>query len=168
MDGYCGWIWNCKHPCSARVLARSSSIRFRARLSPCAGVENPVVVFLCAVHGGLDHDIGGARHGGHGVFTFAVLDALGRADANSNGLVEFAELIQHVDWLVPAITEKHWGARQFPQMDAYGSNFPLPRQVAALAPDQGDAIIIPLKPTRVNSEALQVFKETDGKLHKLN
>ena len=35
-------------------------------------------------------------HGGHGVFTFALLDALARADTNGNGLVELAELIQHV------------------------------------------------------------------------
>ena len=62
-------------------------------------------------------------HGGHGVFTFALLDALARGDPNSNGLIELAELIQHVDGLVPAITEKRWGAKQFPQMDAYGVEF---------------------------------------------
>ncbi len=101
-------------------------------------------------------------HGGHGVFTFALLDALARGDLNSNGLVELAELIQHVDGLVPAITEKRWGAKQFPQMDAYGSNFPLARQVAALAPAQGDAIIIPIKPTHVSTELLQIFKEAGG------
>jgi WD40 repeat protein len=101
-------------------------------------------------------------HGGHGVFTFALLDALARADLNNNGLVELAELIQHVDGLVPAITEKRWGAKQFPQMDAYGSNFPLVRQVAALAPTQGDAIIIPVKPTHVSTELLQVFKAAGG------
>jgi hypothetical protein len=102
-------------------------------------------------------------HGGHGVFTFALLDALARADLNNNGLVELAELIQHVDGLVPAITEKRWGARQFPQMDAYGSNFSLVRQVAALAPSQGDDVVIPLKPTHVNTELLAIFKETGGK-----
>jgi Caspase domain/WD domain, G-beta repeat len=101
-------------------------------------------------------------HGGHGVFTFALLDALARADVNNNGLVELAELIQHVDGLVPAITEKRWGAKQFPQMDAYGSNFPLVRQVAALAPTPDDAIIIPVKPTHVNTELLQIFKEAGG------
>ena len=101
-------------------------------------------------------------HGGHGVFTFALLDALARADVNNNGLVELAELIQHVDGLVPAITEKRWGAKQFPQMDAYGSNFSLTRQVATLAPVQGDAIIIPVKPTHVSTELLQVFKEPGG------
>ena len=101
-------------------------------------------------------------YGGHGVFTFALLDALGRADTNNNGLIELAELIQHVDGLVPAITEKRWGAKQYPQMDAYGSNFSLVRQIPALAPDQGEAIIIPVKPTHVSVELLQVFKEAGG------
>jgi WD40 repeat protein/uncharacterized caspase-like protein len=101
-------------------------------------------------------------HGGHGVFTFALLDALGRGDLNSNGLIELAELIQHVDGLVPAITEKRWGARQFPQMDAYGANFPLARQVAALAPAQDEAVIVPVKPTHVSTERLAIFKEAGG------
>lgn len=101
-------------------------------------------------------------HGGHGVFTFALLDALGRADANSNGFIELAELILHVDGLVPAITEKRWGARQFPQMDAYGSNFSLARQVATLAPDPGDPTIIPVRPTHVSTELLQIFKGAGG------
>ena len=76
-------------------------------------------------------------YGGHGVFTFAILDALARGDTNGNGLIELAELIQHVDGLVPAITEKRWGAKQFPQMDAYGSNFSLVRQVRGAGAGQG-------------------------------
>ena len=96
------------------------------------------------------------------MFTFSLLDALARADTNGNGLVELTELIQHVDGLVPAITEKRWGAKQFPQMDAFGSNFSLARQVAALAPVQGEAIIVPIKPTHVSTELLQVFKEAGG------
>jgi hypothetical protein len=101
-------------------------------------------------------------YGGHGVFTFALLDALAHGDADNNGLVELAELIQYVDGLVPAITAKQWGAKQFPQMDAYGSNFPLVRQVASLAPNPGDAIVIPVKPTHVSTELLQIFKEAAG------
>jgi uncharacterized caspase-like protein len=101
-------------------------------------------------------------HGGHGVFTFALLDALARGDTNNNGLIELAELIQHVDGLVPAITEKRWGAKQYPQMDAFGSNFALARQVAALAPAQDDTTIIPVKPTHVSTEPLQVFKQAGG------
>ena len=102
-------------------------------------------------------------YGGHGVFTYAILDALARADTNNNSLIELAELIQHVDGLVPAITEKRWGARQFPQMDAYGSNFSLVRQVLELAPAQGDDVIIPIKPTHVNTELLAIFKEVGGR-----
>jgi WD40 repeat protein len=101
-------------------------------------------------------------HGGHGVFTFALLDALARGDTNNNGLVELAELIQHVDGLVPAITEKRWGAKQYPQMDAFGSNFALARQVAALAPAPGDMTIIPIKPTHVSAEPLAIFKQAGG------
>jgi uncharacterized caspase-like protein len=101
-------------------------------------------------------------HGGHGVFTFALLDSLARGDLNGNGLIELAELIQHVDGLVPAITEKRWGARQFPQMDAYGANFPLARQVPALAPAQDEAVIVPIKPTHVSTERLAIFKEAGG------
>jgi WD40 repeat protein/uncharacterized caspase-like protein len=163
----------------ARILARKAVLMF----DTCeAGslTERPVA----RTRGGLEHKAALGRliqatgratltastatqeayegHGGHGVFTFALLDALARGDLNSNGLVELAELIQYVDGLVPAITEKRWGAKQFPQMDAYGSNFALARQVAALAPAQDDAIIIPIKPTHVNTEALRIFKTAGG------
>jgi hypothetical protein len=52
---------------------------------------------------------------GHGVFTFALLDGLARGDRNGNGLVEVTELLEHVDGLVPEITEKTWHARQTPR-----------------------------------------------------
>jgi hypothetical protein len=45
-------------------------------------------------------------HGVRGVFTFALLDALARADKNNNGLIEWAELIQHIDGLVLDIIQK--------------------------------------------------------------
>jgi hypothetical protein len=47
---------------------------------------------------------------GHGVFAYAVLDALARGDLNGNGLIELAELIQDIDGLMPAIAEKLSGA----------------------------------------------------------
>jgi hypothetical protein len=52
---------------------------------------------------------------GHGVFTYALLDALARGDRNGNGLIEVTELIEHVDGLVPEITLKTWGTRQVPR-----------------------------------------------------
>lgn len=101
-------------------------------------------------------------YGGHGVFTFAILDALARGDTNSNGLIELAKLIQHVDGVVPAITERRWGARQFPQTNMVGSNFSLIRQVSTLAPQKGDDVVVPIKPTHLNLETLGVFEDIGG------
>ena len=37
--------------------------------------------------------------------------------------------------------------------------FSLARQIAALAPDQGDAMIIPTKPTHVSTKVVSLFKD---------
>ena len=42
----------------------------------------------------------GARHG---VFTWAVLDALRNGDTNGNGLIELSELVRHVQSVVPKV-----------------------------------------------------------------
>jgi hypothetical protein len=47
-------------------------------------------------------------------------------------------------------------------MDAYGANFAVVRQVPALAPAADDAVVIPVKPTHVSAEQLQVFKAAGG------
>jgi uncharacterized caspase-like protein len=39
----------------------------------------------------------------HGVFTWAVLDALRNGDANGNGLIELSELVRHVQSVVPKV-----------------------------------------------------------------
>jgi WD40 repeat protein len=41
---------------------------------------------------------------GHGVFTYAVLDAIRNADTNGNGAIELSELVSHVQSLVPKIS----------------------------------------------------------------
>ncbi len=38
---------------------------------------------------------------GHGVFTFALMDALHQGDSNGNGLIELSELVMHAQGLVP-------------------------------------------------------------------
>ncbi|MCC7252098.1 MAG: hypothetical protein IT540_09530 [Hyphomicrobium sp.] len=40
---------------------------------------------------------------GHGVFTSALIDSLYRGDANSDGVVSIAELVAHVQDLVPKL-----------------------------------------------------------------
>ena len=39
----------------------------------------------------------------HGVFTWAVLDALRNGDSNGNGLIELSELVRHVQGVVPKV-----------------------------------------------------------------
>ena len=52
--------------------------------------------------------------GGHGAFTFALLEGLrGKADRNGNGTVEVHELADYVEERLPEITRK-WGYEQFP------------------------------------------------------
>jgi WD40 repeat protein len=42
----------------------------------------------------------------HGVFTWALLDALRKGDSNGNGLIELSELVAHVQTAVPAISRQ--------------------------------------------------------------
>ena len=79
---------------------------------------------------------------GHGVFTFAMLDALARWGRNGDGLLQVTELIQHVDDLVPEITFKMWHTRQIPQSQFQGTNFALAKQLPSLAPAPGEEMII--------------------------
>jgi hypothetical protein len=100
---------------------------------------------------------------GHGVFTFAVLDALARGEHSSDGLIRVTDLIEHVDDLVPEITFKTWGTRQIPQSQFQGTNFAVARQLPSLAPAPGELMIISTMPTHVNVELSQVFKEVGGR-----
>jgi uncharacterized caspase-like protein len=90
---------------------------------------------------------------GHGVFTYAVLDALNAADDNGNGLIEVTELASHIDQKVPDLSYEAFKLRQVPQMKIVGSNFPLASRFAALSgvPVQATpaAAAIPTRPTHV-------------------
>jgi WD40 repeat protein len=100
---------------------------------------------------------------GHGVFTFALLDALARADRNGDGLISVTELIEHVDGVVPEITYKTWKTRQVPRSLFQGTNFALGKQLPMIAPAPGEDMIISSKPTHVNTELVRIFKQTGGK-----
>ena len=64
-------------------------------------------------------------HEGHGVFTWAVLDALKNADYDQNGLVDVSDIATHVKKLVPRITEEKFHYRQVPMQDIPGEPFPV-------------------------------------------
>lgn len=102
---------------------------------------------------------------GHGVFTFALLDALANADRNANALIEVTELAAFVDQKVPLITEKAFGLRQVPQMSIQGSDFPIAKRIDASS-QTGDESVpesVPSNPTHVVLEAVDVFAEAGGR-----
>ena len=70
---------------------------------------------------------------GHGVFTYALLEGMGSADANSNGLIEVTELASWIDQRVPDLSYQAFGQRQVPQMKIVGSNFPVMHQTRVLS-----------------------------------
>ena len=67
--------------------------------------------------------------GGHGVFTYALLNALGgeadRESGNRDGETDINELAKYVGDTVPSITHKKWGYRQIPMQDLQGQSFPI-------------------------------------------
>ena len=72
---------------------------------------------------------------GHGVMTWAMLDALAQGDTNGNATIEVTELAGYLDLKVPEISSAAFGFRQVPQMSIKGSDFALGASVAVL----GDA-----------------------------
>jgi hypothetical protein len=86
---------------------------------------------------------------GHGVFTYALLDAIRRADANGDGLIDMIELAGHIDRQVPELSVQAFKRRQVPQMTLVGSNFPLATRTAVLADSSSAPATLPLKPTHV-------------------
>lgn len=64
-------------------------------------------------------------HQGHGVFSWAVLDALRTADYDSNGKVDVTDIATHVRKWVPTITEQKFKYRQIPMQDTPGEPFPV-------------------------------------------
>src|SRR5262249_44267603 len=81
-------------------------------------------------------------YGGHGVFTFALLDALARGDRDGDGFISVNELTGYVPGLVEDITEKTWRRRQVPRVSFSGDNFKLAKQVPHMAPKSPDGLII--------------------------
>jgi len=72
---------------------------------------------------------------GHGVMTWAMLDAMALGDTNGNATIEVTELASYLDVKVPEISAVAFGMRQVPQMSIKGSDFALGTAVAVL----GDA-----------------------------
>jgi hypothetical protein len=67
-------------------------------------------VLTAAAEGQFAHE-GVIGDGGikHGIFTWAILDALRNGDRNGNGMIELSELVAHVQHGVPELAAKLGG-----------------------------------------------------------
>ncbi|MBU0730090.1 MAG: caspase family protein [Proteobacteria bacterium] len=64
----------------------------------------------------------------HGVFTYALLEALSRADhqnGNRDGFTSTGEIASYINEQVPEITYNKWGYEQVPQVNLLGREFPI-------------------------------------------
>ena len=65
---------------------------------------------------------------GHGVFTYALLEALTHSDrqyGNKDGVISTNEIASYVGEKVPEITYEKWGYEQVPQVNLHGREFPI-------------------------------------------
>jgi hypothetical protein len=98
-------------------------------------------VLTAAAAGQFAHEgLIGASGERHGVFTWAVFDALRKGDSNGNGTIELSELVRHVQSVVPkvaadmggdgraATSEPIWG-QQAARFGSRGEDFALAQQL---------------------------------------
>jgi hypothetical protein len=79
-----------------------------------------------------------------------VLEALGRANAGSEGLVGVTDLAAYIDAKVPEISDAVFKMRQVPQMSIVGSNFLLVRKTMVLSGGSAEPVVAaPAKPSHV-------------------
>jgi hypothetical protein len=99
------------------------------------------------------------------VFTYALLEGIGAADANNNGLIEVTELAGWIDQRVPDLSYEAFKQRQVPQMKIVGSNFPLASKTAVLGPGgAAPPAAISSKPTHALTRAADVFAAPGAKV----
>lgn len=105
----------------------------------------------------------------HGVFTYALLDALDHTDVNNNGLIEVSGLADYIDQKVPDYAFEASELRQIPQRSVVGNNFPPTNKLAVLTASTGPTVAsiavpptiaaVPTKP--ISSTPADVFNRTN-------
>jgi WD40 repeat protein len=94
---------------------------------------------------------------GHGVLTYAILEALGKGEGSSEH-VYVMDVATHVDRWVPEFSQQLTGEPQFPHNRIEG-NFPIGVRKAVL---KAAMTPVPAKPTHIDTEPLEVFREAGG------
>ena len=94
----------------------------------------------------------------HGLFTYVLLEAFAKGDADGDNQVEIGELIGYVDARLPELSEANFGYRQVPQYRSQGNIFALGRPVTILSETEE---LIPRTPTHVVISKADII-ETPG------
>jgi hypothetical protein len=103
---------------------------------------------------------------GHGVLTYAILEALHRPEGAAANDVTVWEIAKHVSRRVPVLSQREFGVRQIPHFSPGNTegggreDFPLGLRTVVL---KGLPPQIPTTATHVNLARLKVFKEAGGK-----
>jgi WD40 repeat protein len=99
----------------------------------------------------------------HGVYTYALLEALDKADANGDGLITVTEIAEYLANRVPDLSYQAFNFRQVPQMKIIGSSFPIAKPTDVLDKD-AVAAAPPLStiPTHVVTRSIDVLSAPSG------
>jgi uncharacterized caspase-like protein/WD40 repeat protein len=103
--------------------------------------------------------------GGHGLFTYQLLDALGRADSDGNGMLELTELAAFVYSQVSLATNNE----QVPQVRIGGADYSLVKQTGILEQAEPQ-VAIPARATHMVSDAIEFQIEPQAgsrRIHRL-
>jgi len=98
-------------------------------------------------------------YNGHGVLTYALLEALHRPEGAPAQPITVYGMAAHVSLEVPAISQRTFGIRQQPRFTPTGDDFSLGMRQAVLKDLPAP---IATTPTHITKEALKVFKAAGG------
>jgi uncharacterized caspase-like protein len=112
--------------CQSGGLVNSFAMRGAAKEKAIAQLARATVTTVIASTG-TEQYASEVAELGHGIFTYAVLQALdkGEGDANKDGRITVKELEAYVSDAVPELTLEHKGTAQYPNSYSRGQDFPI-------------------------------------------
>jgi WD40 repeat protein len=103
---------------------------------------------------------------GHGIFTYGVLDAISSGSIDEHGLVSVSALADHLDRVVPLISEKELKYKQVPLRSMSGTNFPLVRRTKVIDDDGTGPVVVPIEPTHAFLEEVDIKDQNGVVVHR--